>query len=247
MVQLFKEETDANAQADDLYVLEPQAEATVPNKKYLLISLAAVALLYAAWFAYNESQNAVVEEPVAEEVLTDVSAPADDFPLQVEDFATLDETVPPADENEIAVVDVTTAAPVESSPQVTVSEASFVEPETPAVQPETPTVETPAPAEAAQPAAEAEKAPVVDTKAGSRVLLKINKETWVEVKDQDKLWISKVLQPGDTYKVPAGSGKILSVGRVDAVEVLIDGKVVPVVSAAKKTGIALDKFLDANH
>ncbi len=59
--------------------------------------------------------------------------------------------------------------------------------------------------------------------------------------------ISKVLQPGDTYKVPAGSGKILSVGRVDAVEVLIDGKVVPVVSAAKKTGIALDKFLDANH
>ena len=148
---------------------------------------------------------------------------------------------------EIAVVDVTTAAPVESSPQVTVSEASFVEPETPAVQPETPAVETPAPAEAAQPAAEAEKAPVVDTKAGSRVLLKINKETWVEVKDQDKLWISKVLQPGDTYKVPAGSGKILSVGRVDAVEVLIDGKVVPVVSAAKKTGIALDKFLDANH
>ena len=106
VVQLFKEETDANAQADDLYVLEPQAEATVPNKKYLLISLAAVALLYAAWFAYNESQNAVVEEPVAEEVLTDVSAPADDFPLQVEDFATLDETVPPADENEIAVVDV---------------------------------------------------------------------------------------------------------------------------------------------
>ena len=159
----------------------------------------------------------------------------------------MDETVPPADENEIAVVDVTTAAPVESSPQVTVSEASFVEPETPAVQPETPAVETPAPAEAAQPAAEAEKAPVVDTKAGSRVLLKINKETWVEVKDQDKLWISKVLQPGDTYKVPAGSGKILSVGRVDAVEVLIDGKVVPVVSAAKKTGIALDKFLDANH
>ena len=63
VVQLFKEETDANAQADDLYVLEPQAEATVPNKKYLLISLAAVALLYAAWFAYNESQNAVVEEP----------------------------------------------------------------------------------------------------------------------------------------------------------------------------------------
>ena len=240
VVQLFKEETDANAQADDLYVLEPQAEATVPNKKYLLISLAAVALLYAAWFAYNESQNAVVEEPVAEEVLTDVSA-------QAVEFASLDDTAPPADENELAVVDVTTAAPVDSSPQVTVSEASFVEPETPAVQPETPAVETPAPAEAAQPAAEAEKAPVVDTKAGSRVLLKINKETWVEVKDQDKLWISKVLQPGDTYKVPAGSGKILSVGRVDAVEVLIDGKVVPVVSAAKKTGSALDKFLYVNH
>ncbi|MFR1031992.1 MAG: hypothetical protein ACLSE6_05580 [Alphaproteobacteria bacterium] len=130
-------------------------------------------------------------------------APADDFPSGGR-FCHLGRNCS-ADENEIAVVDVTTAAPVESSPQVTVSEASFVEPETPAVQPETPAVETPAPAEAAQPAAEAEKAPVVDTKAGSRVLLKINKETWVEVKDQDKLWISKVLQPGDTYKVPAGS------------------------------------------
>ena len=53
VVQLFKEETDANAQADDLYVLEPQAEATVPNKKYLLISLAAVALLYAACLLYT--------------------------------------------------------------------------------------------------------------------------------------------------------------------------------------------------
>ena len=85
------------------------------------------------------------------------------------------------------------------------------------------------------------------SKADARVVLKINQETWVEVKDKDKLWISKVLQPGEVYKVPSGEGKILSVGRANAVDVVIDGKIVPVVTAEKKIGIALDKYLEANH
>lgn len=240
IVQLFKEETDANSKADDVYVLEPQAEATVPNKKYLLVSLGAIAALYLAWFAYNESQNIDVEQNAEEAVVTDISAPVDDFPLQVEDFATVDETVPAAGTEQITVID-TTAAPVSATPQVVVNEGNFVEP-APAAEPAQTVVAEPVVVQDAK----ADKT-VGDSKSGARIVLKVNKETWIEVKDKDKLWISKVLQPGDTYKIPAGSGKILSVGRYDGIEVLVDGKVMPVVTASKKTGIELDKYLEANH
>ena len=237
---MFKEETDANSKADDVYVLEPQAEATVPNKKYLLVSLGAIAALYLAWFAYNESQNIDVEQNAEEAEVTDISAPVDDFPLQVEDFATVDETVPAAGTEQITVID-TTAAPVSATPQVVVNEGNFVEP-APAAEPAQTVVVEPVVVQDAK----ADKT-VGDSKSGARIVLKVNKETWIEVKDKDKLWISKVLQPGDTYKIPAGSGKILSVGRYDGIEVLVDGKVMPVVTASKKTGIELDKYLEANH
>ncbi len=250
IVQLFKEETDASSRSEDVYVLEPQAEATVPSKKYILISFGAILLLYVAWFAYKENlENEMA--PVADDQKSIVVETGDsnDFPLQVEDFATIDETAPAATD-EVVVIDTTAAAPVEvPSGQITVNEGNFVEPvaEAPAVQPVT--EKTPS-AEPAAPVVDepvAEETPKVNVKPGSRVLVKVNKETWVEVKDQNKLWISKVLQPGAAYSVPAGSGKILSVGHADGVEVLIDGKVTPVVTAAKKTGIALDKFLEANH
>jgi len=239
IVQLFKEETAANSKTDNVYVLEPQAEATVPNKKYLLISLGAMVALYAAWFAYNENQD-VAETVVAEESQPAENTPVNSFPLQVEDFAVLDETVPAKDDDRMIVID-TTVAPVENIPQVVVNEGNFVEAETPARTeeneiPESAAAETP---ETAQSGTEA--------KAEARVVLKIIQETWVEVKDKDKLWISKVLQPGDEYKVPAGEGKILSVGRANAVDVIIDGKVVPVVTSEKKIGISLDKYLNANH
>lgn len=247
IVQLFKEETDASSRPEDVYVLEPQAEATVPGKKYILISLGAILLLYLAWFAYKESLENEAAPVVEQEDVVAETADRSDFPLQVEDFATIDETAEPVGEK-VVVID-TTAAPSGETGQIIVNEGNFVEPaaEAPAVQPVAD--EAPA-AEAAEPAVEepaAVEAPKVNIKPGSRVLIKVNKETWVEVKDQNKLWISKVLQPGAAYSVPAGSGKILSVGRADGVEVLIDGKVMPVVTANKKTGIALDKFLEANH
>lgn len=248
IVQLFKEETDASSRPEDVYVLEPQAEATVPGKKYILISLGAILLLYLAWFAYKESlENEAAPVAVEQEDVVAETGDRSDFPLQVEDFATIDETVPPATDD-VVMIDAT-AAPSGENGQIIVNEGNFVEPaaEAPVVQPvaeETPVVETAEPA-VEEPAAV--ETPKINIKPGSRVLIKVNKETWVEVKDQNKLWISKVLQPGAAYSVPAGAGKILSVGRADGVEVLIDGKVMPVVTANKKTGIALDKFLEANH
>ena len=65
-----------------------------------------------------------------------------------------------------------------------------------------------------------------------------------EVKDNEKLYLSKVLQPGDTYKVPEGDGKILSVGKYDGVNVYINGVLSNVIRPQKKMNIYLDKFLN---
>ena len=87
----------------------------------------------------------------------------------------------------------------------------------------------------------------VETKKKGRVVLKIKKETWVEVKDKDKLWISKVLNAGDEYVLPEnGVGKTVSFGNTDGVDVVIDGKIVTIISNNKKTNIKMDAFL-GNH
>ena len=77
--------------------------------------------------------------------------------------------------------------------------------------------------------------------------MKIKKETWIEVKDQNKLWISKVLNAGDEYVLPDnGVGKTVSFGNTDGVDVVIDGKIVTIISNNKKTNIKMDAFLN-NH
>ena len=255
MVQLFKEETDAASKNSDYYVMEPQTEVTAPNKKYLLISLAAVFAVYLGWFMFNESQDKAAED-VSETsgFSAETAETVVDFPLQVEDFASVEENAAdsPAVDEQLPVVDV---APVSdgTGDNITVSEASFVEAQpaaetVPAVSSETPAaVET----TAAQPAPEVREpvAEVMSKKPGSRVTVKIKGgDNWVEVRNGSKLYISKVLHDGDVYEVPAGEGMILSVGRAEGADVFIDGKLTEVVKPAKKTGIALDPFLaPANH
>lgn len=234
MVQLFKEETDAaSVKNNDYYVIEPQTEVTAPNRKYLMISLLAVFAVYFIWFLYNEKQNNTEEFANVKEYSETLSnEQAVEFPLQVEDFASVEENTLPETTAAAEVVPVVDATPVVDgeSDNITINEGSFVE--------NKPVVEDKPVKEEVQP-----------LKAGSRVSVKVKGgDNWVEVKDGSKLYISKVLHDGDVYVVPAGKGMILSVGRAEGVEVTVDGKVTEVVKATKKTGIALDKFLDnANH
>ncbi len=209
IVELYKEETNTN-QDKDIYVLEPQSEATVPNRKYLIISLLAIILIYVIWHFYNQSQYEEETLPEATVVEESTSEP---MPLVVEDFAVAPETT----ETETLIPEETT---LDTPAQVTVTEESFVEP--------TPVVTEP--------------------KVEKGVVVKITKETWIEVKDANKLYISKVLQPGSEYVVPeGGKGMILSVGKIDGAEVYIDGKLTQVAKPNKKTNIPLDPFIAAEH
>ena len=107
IVQLFKEETDAKNQKDDVYVLEPQAEATLPNKKYLLISVLAVVLLYVIWLAYNKTQFEDEVSTNNDEIIAEIKVPqtAESFPLQVEEFATIDEVSTNENTENLPIID----------------------------------------------------------------------------------------------------------------------------------------------
>ena len=242
IVELYKEETNIKPDKD-IFVLEPQNEATVPNRKYLLISLLAIIFVYFLWYIYNNKISGV-EEP-ENEVLAEESISEDnnELPLVVEDFSVTEENAdassePSKAEEKAKVV----------TEQVTVTDASFpIEEEK--NKDEKPIAEEPKQEENTTPAKviEQPQEKVAEAKPVEGVVINIKKETWIEVKDAQKLYISKVLQAGDSYKVPEGEGMILSVGRVEAVDVLINGKVTPVVKPEKKMNIALDPFLNADN
>lgn len=241
IIELYKEETESKPDKD-IFVLEPQAEATVPSKKYLLISLLALILIYVLWSVYNSRITAFTEEK-PEEILPAAAVEESSAaqPLVVEDYSVETDVIEPKPQAEpLAFVD-TTAAPQESANVVVTEQAFTGEIDASVPTPAAASSDETLPAETVAPA-------IVETIAAKGVVVKVTGETWVEVKDNDHLYLSKVLKEGDTYTVPEnGRGMILSVGRPSAAEVYIDGKLTTVATPAKKTNIALDKFLNANH
>lgn len=238
IVQMYKEEAEANFRKNNPYfVIEPQVEATVPSKKYLIISLLAVIAVYFAWSAYNHFNNMEEDNIPAAEAMVETDSSEDgnvNFPLKVEDYSTSSESNEAAApvEEALPVVDATNAE--ENNPQVVVKETSFKEPAKTA---------EPAAAPVAEPAAETKPA-----KSEKGLSLSVKKDTWVEVKNDSKLYLSKVLMPGDTYVLPNDTNLKLSVGKSDGVEVLYNGKQVYTISPNKKMNISVDDILAAaNH
>lgn len=236
IVQMYKDEAEANLRKNNPYfVIEPQVEATVPSKKYLMISLIAVFAIYFAWTMYTRLSEQNVNSADMEEAIISENDGADDnaadFPLKVEDFSTTSESADAFPES-LPVVNAVNAE--NNNPQVIVKEESFVPAET------APKTEAPARAEVSVAAK--------DAKESKGLVIKVKKETWVEVKNLNKLYLSKVLQPGDDYKIPEDSNLKLSVGRADGVDITLDGKTIYNVSPNKKMNLSVDEILaQAKH
>ena len=260
MAQLYKEETEAHENKDKYHMFEPQVEATAPGGKYIVISLLALVLVYIGWNLYSSSGK---EKP---EVNTMSSTEAAvEYPLQVESFEQTTEEVSSPTEEALPLINVDSSAE-QGTPQVVMTNESFVEepakteevkPETtePAKQ-ETPKEEV----KKEEPKAEPAKTEPVEKKEVEKkeevkpfeseidtdvpIVVKIKKETWFEAKDDETLYISKVVNSGFVYNVPEKEGMIISVGRFDAADVYVNGKLTTVFTAKKKTGIKVDDVLE---
>lgn len=240
IVELFKEETNATCVAD-MHVLEPQPEATMPGLQYLLISLLAIVAIYAGWMFFNQNQSSEENTDTTAETLSTEQS-ADNGVIVVEEYDFTN-----AVDNNDAENNVSASQIVVSEDEYVVdekntennkdSDKSDVEKATKSKDEKNTPNET----------TENEETVAQKDIPANGVFIEVLKETWVEVKDENKLYISKVLQEGSEYTVPDGRGKILSVGKYDGVNVYVNGKLTTVARPNKKTNIALDKFLDANN
>ena len=241
IVELYKEETNLS-EPQDIKVLEPQPEASMPGIQYLLISLLAIALIYIGWNLFSQ-EDALPPEENLTSVQPD-EQPADSGVIVVEDF----NFEPPAPEVEpVDAAEVVENQPEKvAAPQITVSEDAYpiAEDTTQATAGENIAPAAPEPQETVNDTPQQNAQPAIPDKG---VFIEVLKETWVEVKDETKLYLSKVLHKGDTYRVPEGKGMILSFGRHDGANVYINGVLTKVARPGKKTNIALDPLLDAQH
>ena len=220
IVDLYKEETQGD-KTKDSKVLEPQKDAVMPEIRYLLISILAIILIYVVWMVFNSKEEAIVEN-IAEQnsvVLNEEAVVVEEFNVN----------------NEVLVEDASGVISVENNNdenQIVVSEGVYGE-------------KTDAAEEAAKASDVKVEEKVENIIPAKGVFVEVLKDTWVEVKDENKLYLSKVLKAGDKYTVPEGEGKIFSVGKYDGVNVYINGVLTNVVKPNKKTNISLDKFLNS--
>jgi cytoskeleton protein RodZ len=77
----------------------------------------------------------------------------------------------------------------------------------------------------------------------ARIVLRARLDSWVQVHAADEsLIMTRVLQPGDSYRVPNQAGLTLVTGNAGGLEIEVDGAVVPALGpvGAIRRGIALD-------
>ena len=73
--------------------------------------------------------------------------------------------------------------------------------------------------------------------------LKVKGESWIEVKDADKVYVSGVKNKGFTFELELKEGLELSIGKYYNVETYLDDVLTPIASPKKQTKINLDAFL----
>lgn len=233
IIELYKEET-ASSKQKNMNILEPQPEATMPNIQHIIISLLAIALIYAGWFFYNQHNESSEDESSS---VYSEEASANDYTdaVAIEEFNG-EQMVETSSQDAVKEAQTSEQIVVTDGVYKEEADTSKASEENPKEADKKQDVES----DDATNTAETVKLEIPNT----GVYIEVLKTTWVEVKDNNKLYLSKVLQPGELYKVPAGEGKILSVGRYDGVNVYINGILSNVVRPQKKMNIYLDKYIN---
>ncbi len=222
ITQLFREELDAKPVDKKVFLPEDMAaEASLPSKKYVIGGLIALALIACVWaLCSGEDQN---EQNIDNNTLADEMSIG-----EIEYFS-------PMQENQYIQQGSETQneAPTEV---VNISETtdknSLIEPQ---------------------------KSDVIEqnneaslneqkVKIPAKFVIKIKQEeTWIEVRDANKIYFNKIMKPGESYVVPEGKGMILSAGKYHSVEVYVNDQLTPVVKPNKKMNIPLDPFAETNE
>lgn len=231
IVELYKEETNTT-DVNEVVMVEPQTTSAMPNLTYIIISLLAIAFIYGGWCffnhsdennvnivsdAFDEGNNVVIVEEALDTDIESLSPTVDENAPNIEDVKE-NKINEPAEQVNDTIPTETVSATVE-----TVKVKETVDP-----QPTTP-----------------EQEPIKLVVPNKGIFLEVVEETWVEVKNESKLYLSKVLKPGEGYTLPNDTGLILSVGKRGGVNVYVNGVKTDLTQSGKKMNIDIDEYLQS--
>lgn len=218
ITELYKEET-AVEDSPKIIVNEDPANSNMPGFIYLVISVVAMIVIYGIWKIWNNENNDINDNNtyVAEEVSNDNN-----------DIVVIEETN----------IDSDVATDTSSENIETPEESNFTNKTTDNIE-STPIQQQ------SQTKEDVKSETLVIPEKG--IFIEVLEESWIEVKTDTKLYLSKVLHAGDSYKLPNDAGLILSVGKLGGVNIYVNGKKTDLAQTGKKMNIDIDAYLKANH
>lgn len=218
IVQIYKEENGQEDEKTELFV--PQSEITYPTKRYIFAGVVAALFVYltaALFFGLKNSNTEIENLPLVE----DENAFAEDKSATVENTVAEEPSTEQQEENieqeqnQEENVSEQKPSQIKEDEQIKFKEDVFVD-------------NTPK---------------TIAKREGVRAVVRIKGETWLEIKDAEQVYVSKIVNEGFEYEIPNKPGIIVSIGRYYNADVYIDGKLTTIATKRKQTNISLDKYL----
>lgn len=225
ITQLFREEIHVKPKNIQTFLPEETpSEASVPGKGYVIAGLALIALLAVLWGIFSPTKNATKQVSAKAESIESVTdgnvGKVEYFGSDEEQKNIVEKSVEEAVNTESDSKDLPTIVVPQdevASSQIVVNDGNYVD-------------------DAAQKVEE------------EGVEIKITSgDVWIEVRDTNKIYLSKVMKAGSSYHLPKVKGLFLSAGKHNGVEVYVNGKLTPVIRRDRKMKISVDSLLKANH
>lgn len=74
----------------------------------------------------------------------------------------------------------------------------------------------------------------------SRIVIEVTKDSWLQIRDGNRVLLDKVLHPGDSYRVGDRSGLVMRTGNAAGLAIQVDGRQTPPLKGTVRNQIALD-------
>jgi len=259
-VRRFKQETVGFEPQRGLSFPVPLAERSIPGGRMLLAALIFALCGYGLWYYVStgerdrpERVSAVPADLEASSTAQATAAPSppssptDAKAAEAAAVAAAPSGASPAAAPAAAPPAVATAAPVPASTPPAAPAGQAAKPGTAAVAVAPPPVAVAAvpaglPAVAAPPAVPAStQARVYGAEGGvSRIVIAVTKDSWLQIRDGDRVLRDPGLHPGDSYRVGDRSGLVMRTGNAAGLDIEVDGHRTPPIKGTVRNQIALD-------
>lgn len=243
-IQRFKDETAEGSPDADLAFPKASTEKRLPGAAITVGSILAAGILYGAWYLYSSEDTVALEETASAESssVKPAKPAAEPEAAAAKPAAPVAETAADTDgaaasggdQAETSEATGSDSPATDVAPSAAAESTADIPAEQPAPVPETPAADAAAPAE--QPAAAEETAPIGEQAAATaagRVQVSVKSGSWIQIRNAEGAVVfTKLLRPGEIYSVPSDkTGFTLLTGDAGALEIRVDGNVLPTLGA----------------